>query len=133
MEIGSLVWVVKLAVYCANLIFARYIFPPKYKGVALAEGDERGYRHFVRLPEKGYVAGACSGMAYMFRINPWLPRMCFVGLSFGAPWFGFAIYILFWTLTDSAHVPSNFSERTNLSFSDSVRIMIGFMSRISRS
>lgn len=68
------------------------------------------YRPLVKIPEKGNLGGVCSGIAYKFGIDPWIPRIGFlVGtFVFGG---GLLVYVVMALLLDSADTPDDYMQR----------------------
>ena len=88
-----------------------FILRPSYKGTAYTVKDGQKYYSLVHLPEQGIIGGVCAGMAYKWGISPWIPRIGFIVFTCAAG-AGILAYFLVWMLTDSAHTPNDYLQRT---------------------
>jgi phage shock protein PspC (stress-responsive transcriptional regulator) len=102
--------IVKLTMSGFIITLIYFFFPPQFKGAVYSEKDGKRCYNLVRLPEQGIIAGVCSGIAYKFGINPWLPRLFFIVLATRG-FMGIGIYLLIWYFADSARTPSDYPER----------------------
>ncbi|MFH1006523.1 MAG: PspC domain-containing protein [Candidatus Latescibacterota bacterium] len=67
-------------------------------------------RPLVQIADRGILLGVCSGMAYKWAIDPWIPRICFL-LTIPAGGLGIWAYLLFAMVLDQAAPPDDYDER----------------------
>ena len=67
-------------------------------------------RPLVQIKDHGILLGVCSGMAYKWAIDPWIPRICFL-ISIPAGGLGLWAYLLFAMVLDEAPPPADYGHR----------------------
>ncbi|MCK5328467.1 MAG: PspC domain-containing protein [Candidatus Latescibacteria bacterium] len=67
-------------------------------------------RPLVQIKDQGILLGVCSGMAYKWAIDPWIPRICFL-FTIPAGGLGIWAYLLFAMVLDEAPAPDDYDHR----------------------
>jgi len=67
-------------------------------------------RPLVQIKDRGILLGVCSGMAYKWAVDPWIPRLCFL-FSIPAGGLGIWTYFLFAMVLDEAPPPDDYDDR----------------------
>ena len=67
-------------------------------------------RPLVQIKDRGILLGVCSGIAYKWAIDPWIPRLLFL-LSTPAGGLGTWAYLLFAIVLDEAPAPDDYDDR----------------------
>lgn len=83
----------------------------EYTAVAVEKmKDGSVYRPLVKLPDQGKVSGVCAGIAYKWGIDPWIPRVVFIVMTFVVGG-GLLVYVVLALLLDSAPTPVDYKLR----------------------
>ena len=67
-------------------------------------------RPLVQIKDRGILLGVCSGIAYKWAIDPWIPRLCFL-LSVPAGGLGIWAYLLSAIVLNQAPTPDDYDDR----------------------
>ena len=62
------------------------------------------------LHDQGKVSGVCAGIAYKWGIDPWIPRVVFIVMTFIVGG-GLLVYVVLALLLDSAPTPVDYKLR----------------------